>query len=198
MTKNQANEPNTWQAIANATNDWVTPANVIDVAAFGLAMKAGGNLTETSGIAHAAAAFGADIIDGKVARTTGTASSKGEAIDAAGDKIKLGYYLLKIWQEGLAPKPLLAAVALQNTANVAITAYDRKTNPMPLVHPSIDGKRGIFMQQAGIGLHVIGSRVAKSKPETGWLIKTTGTAVTALGILRGLKATREYWHIARS
>lgn len=198
MTNSSSHELNTWQKIAAATDDWLTPANFIDGVAFAMAMRAGSRLEETSGIAEAAIAFGADFIDGKVARATGTASPKGEAVDAAGDKIKLGYYLVKIWQDSLAPKPLMAAVGIQNATNVAITAYDRKKNPIPQVHPNTDGKHGIFMQQIGLGMHVIGNKVAKTRPETGWAIKTAGTALTVLGIARGLRATKSYWQAANS
>ena len=66
-----------------------------------------------------------DVVDGRVARSTKTQSPLGEAIDAAGDKVKLAIALYKIWALDLAPKSLLSAVAIQNAANVALVAADR-------------------------------------------------------------------------
>ncbi|MEO8862825.1 MAG: CDP-alcohol phosphatidyltransferase family protein, partial [Candidatus Saccharimonadales bacterium] len=99
-------DKNTWQKISDATGTVVTPANAIDMLGFAGAKYGIDNLDSWKGIGLACASFMADAIDGKVARATGTQSELGEALDAAGDKVKLAYALVKIWQMDLAPKPL--------------------------------------------------------------------------------------------
>ncbi|MBI1857389.1 CDP-alcohol phosphatidyltransferase family protein [Candidatus Saccharibacteria bacterium] len=162
MSASDTDQQNVFQRVAEATNHWLTPANILDLGAFVLALGAAEKLDDPIGIAQAAVAFGIDGVDGTIARKTGTTSDKGEVIDAVGDKIKLGYYLLKIWGGGLAPKPIMVGIGMQNTANAIITAYDRVSNKTPKVHPDINGKRGILKQQLGLGLNVIGLNIEKS------------------------------------
>jgi phosphatidylglycerophosphate synthase len=196
MAETPEGTPNNWQRIAIATNDWATPANAIDAVAFGMAMHAASRLDTPAGIIEACAALMADFVDGKVARATGTSSDIGEAIDAGLDKVKLGRYLVSAWKDNLAPKLLLAGVAAPNIANTAITVYDRRRNVHPQVHPNDDGKKGIWWEQWGLGLHVIGNVVEKKQPAAGKALKTAGTAMSVYGIYRGLKATRAYWRMA--
>lgn len=188
----QPSERNSWQAVADATNNIVTPANAIDVAAFGLAMHGADRLDSWSGIAESGVSLIADLVDGKIARATGTASEIGEALDAGGDKIKLAKFILRVWQEERAPNSLLAAVTAQNLANVAITAYDRHHNETPQVHSSPDGKKAIFLQQVGLGMHVIGEKLSTKQERASGLFKRMGSIVGWAGVALGVKATVGY------
>jgi phosphatidylglycerophosphate synthase len=194
MTKaSQESELNKWQQIADATNDIVTPANALDVVFFGAGMYGANHLDEWKGIGASGASFVEDIANGWVARKTGTATELGEIVDATGDKIKLGRFLVKIWKEDRAPKSLVTAVALQNTANAAITLYDKRMHKVRRVHPSNDGKRAIFMQQIGLGLHVIGKKLEKEEhPSAASFTRKIGSAIGWLGVARGMKATIGY------
>lgn len=187
-----ADELNNWQKLAGATNDIVTPANMIDAVAFGVGVYGIRNLDSWKGIGFACSGFMADFVDGKVARATGTQSELGEAIDAGGDKVKLAYALYKLWELDLAPKPLLIAVGLQNGINVALTAVDRSANKPPVLHPSGLGKKAIFIEQWGLGLHVIGTEVAKKNEKRGKALRTAGTVLTTAGVVIGAAATSGY------
>ena len=89
-------EQNVWQQLQHATNDVITPANVLDAAAFGLSLYGIKNLDSWKGIGASALSFSADLFDGKLARATGTSSALGEAVDAGGDKVKLALALYQI------------------------------------------------------------------------------------------------------
>lgn len=183
---------NVWQEIAEATNGIVTPANVLDVAGFGLCIHGLRKLNSWRGIVATAAGFMTDVVDGRVARSTKTQSPLGEAVDAAGDKVKLALALYKLWSLDLAPRPLLCAVAIQNTANVALVAADRMRHEEPRLHSSSHGKKAMFLEQWGLGLHVIASQVSTTHERRGRLIKRTATVLTVAGLIHGVVATSGY------
>ena len=183
---------NIWQQWSEATGGVITPANALDAAAFIGGMYGVNNLDSWKGIVITAASFFADMADGKIARATGTESPLGEAVDAAGDKIKLAAALYQIWKLDLAPKPLLVAIAAQNGINAALTAGDRAINSQPVIHPSYFGKRAILLEQLGLGLHVIGSEVAKKHERRAAIIKKVGTLTSVAGLGLGAAATAGY------
>jgi len=188
------NERNIFQNISDSTGTVITPSNIIDVASM-VGSKYGIDRLDTwRGIGTALVSFGADMVDGKIARATGTQSALGEAIDAGGDKIRLAYAIGKIWQLDLAPKHLLVAVAIQNSLNTALTMVDRATNAdEPQIHPSWWGKRAILLQQTGIGLHVIGSRLEKDeKLASSRFSKTAGSVLGYAGVAFGAVASTGY------
>lgn len=185
-------ELNGWQKLSEATHGIGTPANALDTVAFAGGIYGINHLDSWKGIAIACSSFMADFVDGKIARATGTQSELGEAIDAGGDKVKLAYALYKMWQLELAPRPLLVAVAVQNGLNVGLTAIDRSANDKPVIHPSQFGKKAIFMEQWGLGLHVIGSELAKTNEKRGKAVKTAGTVLTLAGVAVGVAATTGY------
>ena len=183
---------NVWQEVAEATNDIVTPGNVLDVVGFGASIYGLRKLDSWKGIVATATGFMTDVVDGKVARTTKTQSPLGEAVDAAGDKVKLAMALYKIWDLDLAPKLLLSAVAIQNATNVALVAVDRMRHGEPQLHSSSHGKKAMFLEQWGLGLHVISSQVYKTNERRGYLIKRAATLLTLAGLTYGIAATIGY------
>lgn len=193
----QALNLNAWQRVAVATNDIVTPANALDAVAFGLAINGIRHLDSWAGIGKSALAYGADLVDGHIARSTGTSSPTGEIVDAGGDKIKLAAAIYFTWKDRLAPRPLLAAVAAQNIANTALTAYDRKKHAEPQIHASIAGKQTIFLQCMGIAMYVIGEKLAETHPLPGKTFKVAGNILGWAGIMKGfLQATPGYFREA--
>ncbi|MBP9738971.1 CDP-alcohol phosphatidyltransferase family protein [Candidatus Saccharibacteria bacterium] len=186
-------ELNNWQKISEATGTIVTPANAIDLLGFAGAKYGIDRLDSWKGIGIACASFMADFADGKVARATGTQSELGEALDAAGDKIKLAYALVKIWQLELAPKELLCAVAVQNGLNTGITLADKAINKNEsVIHASWAGKRAIFLQQWGIGLNVVGSQMEKDEMRNARSVRLAGNIIGACGVVMGGIATAGY------
>ncbi|MDZ7744841.1 MAG: CDP-alcohol phosphatidyltransferase family protein [Candidatus Saccharibacteria bacterium] len=185
-------QANTFQRVANETYDIVTPANVIDGVALVGAFAGSRHLDKWGGIATCAASFAADVADGPVARGTGTQSELGEMVDATGDKIKLAFTAAAIWKHKLAPRHLISAVAIQNGINAVATTIDRSMDKEAVIHPSMFGKRAIFLQQAGLGAHVIGSKLEEDHPRMSKYVKRAGTAVGYTGVGLGIVASIGY------
>src|SRR5579875_1739416 len=121
----QMSGPTALQALAAKTHGVLTPANILDGAAFFGAAWAGPRFDTWPGVLVAMASYGADAVDGTLARATGTASQVGELLDHVGDKPKVGLAIYYIWKMRLADRRLLAAVAAYNTVTASITVYDR-------------------------------------------------------------------------
>jgi phosphatidylglycerophosphate synthase len=168
------------QQVAHATHDVITPANVVDGAAFGLALHAVPRLDQWQGIAEATIAYGADWVDGDLARATGTSSDLGATVDSVGDKIKVLLAGIKMWRDDLADRDALLAVGAQNMATTALTAYDRYRNEQPTITKARRlGQAAMFGQATGLGLQTIGTRVQRDGRETaGRTIRKTGRFLT--------------------
>lgn len=186
-------EPNTWQRISDATGTVITPANLIDAAGFGAAKYGLDQLDSWKGIYTAAASFLSDVVDGRIARATGTSSPLGEAIDAAGDKAKLAYALYQINRLQLAPRKLLGAVATQNACNTALTTADQLVHGKEhVLHSSWLGKRAMLLQQTGIGLHVIASQMEKDIMPRARQTRIAANVLGWSGVAVGVAATAGY------
>lgn len=186
-------EPNVWQRVSDATGTVVTPANIIDTVGLAGAKYGIDHFDSWPGIFAAAASFLSDVVDGRIARATDTASPLGEAIDAAGDKAKLAYALYKIDQLQLAPRKLLGAVALQNSCNAVLTTADQVVHKDEhVLHPSWFGKRAMFLQQTGVGLHVIAAQMEKDAMPRGRQVRSVANVVGWSGVALGVVATADY------
>jgi hypothetical protein len=62
-------------------------------------------------------------------------------------------------------------------------------NEEPNVHPSVPGKRTIAAQEFGLGMHVIGSKIAEKAPRTGKAIKAAGSLLGWAGVVKGFAVT---------
>jgi phosphatidylglycerophosphate synthase len=183
--------------VAEATDYIITPSNLLDVGALYLAYRERNNLENWKSIGLAALAFNIDNIDGFIARATATTSSLGEFIDATGDKFKMAMYLPHIYHEKLAPRPLVAAITIQNAANASLTVADAVINHgYRQIHPSKDGKHAMWLQSWGLGLNIIGHQHQKKFEQEGKAIRAAGTVLGAAGVYVGAKATRGYWQDA--
>lgn len=194
-----AAKPNVFQQTMEATGGVVTPANVMDAAAFAVTAAGASELDSWEGIGKIAGAFSVDWLDGKVARLTGTVSPLGASLDAVGDKIKLSMIGYQAYKKDLVHPVVLGAVAAQNLANAAATAYDRTVHDEPRVKVTHEGRRTMFYNCLGLGLQIIGTELAKTHPDHGRKVKVAGAAAAAGGLaFYGWRATRDYWRAARS
>lgn len=181
--------PGVWRQIADATGGIVTPANGLDLVALGLAVDGCRKLDTTVGIVEAGIGFSVDMVDGAIATATDTRTEAGKVFDHVGDKLKGAIALAQIWLSGRAPSWLLAGVAANQAANAAITVYDRVADGPPQIVEATTGRRDIAMQYFGVGLNVIGHKVGETRPALGRAIRVAGSALGAVGIVRGFAVT---------
>ncbi len=189
--------PTLFERAAKRTHGVVTPANALDVVAMAGVAWSASRLDRWSGIGVAAASYLADVADGVIARRTNTSSRVGELVDHVGDKPKVLWGVREIWRLELADKPLLAAVACYNLANAALTTFAVVANEEPQIEVTRRAKRAMFATTTGVGVQVIGHKIAETSPRAGCLVRWVGTALGYGGVLfLGVPTTRDYWNMA--
>jgi phosphatidylglycerophosphate synthase len=190
---------NMFQRTAEATGGMATPANLIDAAAFAVGIRYASRMDTAAGVGAVMGSYVSDLIDGPIARATGTSSELGASVDAAGDKLKTAYVIYNIAKGGLASRSLLTTVAAHNIINAAATVYDRTRHETPRVEVTREGKYGMFADNFGLGLQVIATEVSKTNERHGRQLRTAGAAITYTGLaLFGVRASVDYWRTARS
>lgn len=186
----------TFQEIATNTHDVVTPANAISLAGFALASYGAQRMDTLPGVLVMGTGRVLDMVDGKVARATGTSSALGEMVDATLDKSAVAIMAYNAVKKDIVPRPVIASIVVQNIANTALTLYDRVKNDEPQIHPNRDGKHTMFAQNAAIGFFCL-ANVAKP-PIIRSSLKSAGWVATAVAVVKGTRATQAYHSMATS
>jgi phosphatidylglycerophosphate synthase len=190
-------EPTVLQRIAQRSGGVVTPANLLDGLAFVGAAWSGPRFETWGGIAVGAFAYLSDVVDGTLARATGTESSVGELVDHVGDKPKVAFALWHIWRRRLAGRRLVAAVAAYNLVTASITVFDRLANETPRIEVTREGKRAMFTTATGIGVQVVASKLRSSHPVVSRTIEVSATSLGYAGlVLYGLPTIGQYYRMA--
>lgn len=185
---------NMWQRIAAKTNGWLAPAMSVtaagNVAAFaGIEQACVGNTTQGAVLFGVGRVF--DFIDGKVARATGTSSSKGEAFDVGFDKLQIigGLAALSITEV----YPLEASLPKIGT-QLAITAVGAVAAGRGIdIHPGWKGKFNMGATSASMASFI----AADAIPATQEVLHNAleyggGYGLTAASIVAGTWAAVDY------
>lgn len=194
-----AAERNAFQKVAAKTRGVVTPGNAVTLAANAVAVSGivemcTGNFAQ--GAALFAGARSGDFIDGKVARSTGTQSWLGEALDVGGDKLQtvLGLGMLSIYGD----YPLEASVPKLATQIAIVGVSAVATKKGADLHPGMAGKVGL----GATGASMVGFEAANALTQHHDTLAATGTTIgsyvlTALSIAASGKAAWDYWQSGR-
>jgi phosphatidylglycerophosphate synthase len=185
-------EQNQFQAVAEATNGVVTPANVVSLTGLALVCDGSRRIIKgqtKSGIVEIGIGRALDLIDGVVADKTGTKSPLGAAVDATFDKLGMAAGLAALYAKELAPRPVIVAHAMQNVANTAITATATKKGTP--TYASKEGKLAMSAQGLGLGLHGIARTFLSGKSRAKLEAVAYGVDAIAIGV--GAKATKQYF-----
>ena len=182
---------NNWQRVAEATHNVVTPANAITTASAAMVFDGIRQMDRPIGLAKIAAGRALDILDGKVARATGTASELGEMFDATADKLQIGALLLKGAEKGIIPKPAALYIGAQNFSNALLSIQARRTGRT--IHPNKSGKHTMFAQCTAIVGYIAASQLENAGLNRAAKV-TSLVAHTALSasVILGVKATHAY------
>jgi phosphatidylglycerophosphate synthase len=183
-------ELNLFQRVAKRTNDIVTPANALDAVAAGLSvdgMRRIANKNYAVGIAELAGARVIDVIDGPLARWSETATSKGEIVDAALDKLEmLGIVAVGLSKKLISPRTAKRLV-VQNGVNTIAAAVAKKRGHE--IHSAKTGKHTMALQSVeSVGEMISNSTDGLVSTVTETISKVAGEAWQPLGVM----ATGQY------
>ncbi len=189
----QISEPqHRFQKVARETYGVVTPANAVTVAGFvlvisGLIDLSRGNRRKA--ITKIAAGRSLDLVDGAVAKATGTMSPLGEALDAGLDKVSMAASLAVLHKSEDLPKGLLRLFAARDLGMAVLTVVGKLRGVHP--HPNEASKTATFHQWMAAGSMLIAAELNDTeKPELALTAKLAGTVLTGLFIVKSLDGFR--------
>ena len=181
-------ERNYWQRLAAKTHGIVTPGNIATAAGVCLVV-AGEECTKRgkrkTGLTLIATGFAMDFVDGQLADRTETKSRLGAKADIVSDKFKVLTTLYTLHKAELIGTSTAMHILVQNSANVAITAYAKATGNTELNDASALGKV-TAVAQAGRMVTGAASKMLASSEDYGQLAASverfsTGLEVVAAG-----------------
>lgn len=185
------------QDIAEETHDVVTPSNIMSTVGFVMAVRGASQMDTPKGVAIMGIGRAIDVLDGKVARSTDTASDLGEMVDATLDKTAVAIMCYQAVRKNVVPKSVIGMIAAQNAVNAALSLYDRNQHPGdPHIHPSKDGKHTMFAQNAALGLFCLAEIVNQPGIKKG--LRSLGWTAGAIAAYKGARATKGYYNQVNS
>ena len=180
------------QKISEMTGGIITPGNVLSTLSLIITSHGITHMDDLSGIAEIAVGESLDLIDGKEARRTGTASKLGASVDAGFDKAKMAFSLYMSARKGILPPAIAAEIAGQNLANAGLTLYGESQGVD--MAPNVDGKRTRFIQVTSMAsfmfanyLDTLGGVKAKSAAKA---LRAAGWGAFAYQLKTGYDVTK--------
>lgn len=185
---------NKYQQRAAATNGWDTPGN--RESAKGLVITLAG-ITSVAlnqplwGLVLIGWGRWKDVKDGKVAAQTGTKSPRGEAVDAAVDKIIIAAALPVIAIKDIVAPIIVIGLALQHGLSIIFTAIAKQRGRK--IQPRQAGKITGFIQWTGICMSLVAKVLQSSRYDTlGRTIESLAVFLVIIGFILGIAAAGQY------
>jgi phosphatidylglycerophosphate synthase len=179
--------------------DVLTVPNALSALGVVLTVHGARRLDTASGLTEVVLGRLLDLADGEVARAIGQSSDLGAGLDALFDKAGLLAVGVVAWRKRLAPRPVLAAIAVQNLVNSYSTALIGRRHHGLHQRPVLDGKRAMGYQNAALAAYLL--RGGPDRPARRWRLALTalGHLSAVLGVGRfGTAASAAYLRRARS
>lgn len=133
-----------------------------------------------------------DVLDGYIARRFNMSSDAGALADAASDKIGMAVILAALWEHDIAPKPILAGMAVRNTVNTVATTYHGFNDPDKRAHqPPKSGKYAMAFDTLSIAAFMLADELQEGTPAYR-RARTVGYGAATAGFVLGCDAARRY------
>ena len=156
--KKAPEDRNVFERVAANTKGILTPGNIVSAAGTILTLSGISDVAKgkkAAGATKIIAGRTLDLVDGWLADKTGTKSATGEAVDASGDKIQIGYALFKLWKADVIDTPVAVSFGVQNAVNTFATVMAKKHGAE--LHPSGAGKYVTAGQWVSLSGYVLDS-----------------------------------------
>ena len=170
-----------------------TLPNVITLLGGFLTCRGLRDIDKLSGLLTVALGRGLDLLDGTVARKTDQVSELGAALDAATDKITTAELLYKLWQEDMAPKKVLGAIATFNAINFLATVVADRYSTGEELRPTKSGKLAIATETSALIAYVASDLAKKAGcKKSARDLRKIGHVTSALAVPLAINASVKY------
>ncbi len=136
-----------------------------------------------------------DVVDGFAARKLHQSSDAGAIADAASDKAGMAMILGGMWHHDIAPKPILASMAVRHAINAGATLYHGfHDDDKRAMRPPKTGKYAMAADNVALLAFAAADECDKNSKEyramrkVGWIAAGAGLLLgipTAIGYIRG-------------
>ena len=173
--------------------DLLRPPTLITAASFGLVLDGVRKIDTREGKIEIALGRLGDLADGLVARKFDQSSDAGAIADATCDKLGILAIGSKIWHENLAPKQILAGIAVKHAVNAVATTYnglhdaDKRS-----IRPPKSGKFSMAADNLALGAFLLADEC--KNPQTKNIARGVGYAAATAGLAFGIYSTARYLH----
>jgi len=180
--------------VSKVTKDVFTIPNFISMTGAALAIHGSEKIDTAKGLVECAVGRLADVLDGKVARTTGQTSNFGAALDATTDKIVMAKILYEMNKKGLAPKHVLGIVATLNLINTGATGIaNLRSDEKGETRPTKSGKLAMAGETVTL-ISYIAAHIAEQdkNPKLAEILRKLGAGAFAASLPFAAHATCTY------
>lgn len=180
--------------VSKVTKDVFTIPNFISMTGAALAIHGSEKIDTAEGLVECAVGRLADVLDGKVARTTGQTSNFGAALDATTDKIVMAKILYEMNKKGLAPKHVLGIVATLNLINTGATGIaNLRSDEKGETRPTKSGKLAMAGETVTL-ISYIAAHIAEQdkNPKLAEILRKLGAGAFAASLPFAAHATCTY------
>ncbi|UHA57562.1 CDP-alcohol phosphatidyltransferase family protein [Candidatus Nanosynbacter sp. HMT-352] len=180
--------------VSKVTKDVFTIPNFISMTGAALAIHGSKKIDTAEGLVECAVGRLADVLDGKVARTTGQTSNFGAALDATTDKIVMAKILYEMNKKGLAPKHVLGIVATLNLINTGATGIaNLRSKEKGETRPTKSGKLAMAGETITL-ISYIAAHIAEQdkNPKLAEILRKLGAGAFAASLPFAAHATCTY------
>ena len=180
--------------VRKVAKDVFTIPNSISMIGAALVMHGSEKIDKPEGLAECAVGRLADVLDGKIARTTGQTSNFGAALDATTDKIVMAKILYEMNKKRLAPKKVLVAIAAPNLINALATGITNlRSDEKAETRPTKSGKLAMAGETVTL-ISYIAAHIAEQdkNPKLAKILRKLGAAAFAASLPLAAHATCTY------
>ena len=180
--------------VSKVAKDVFTIPNFISMTGAALAIRGSEKIDKAEGLVECAVGRLADVLDGKVARTTGQTGNFGAALDATTDKIVMAKILYEMNKKGLAPKHVLGIVATLNLINAGATGIaNLRSDKKGETRPTKSGKLAMAGETITL-ISYIAAHIAEQdkNPKLAEILRKLGAGAFAASLPFAAHATCTY------
>ncbi|NTW62148.1 hypothetical protein HGB25_01915 [Candidatus Saccharibacteria bacterium] len=146
-------------------HDLITLPTVISLAGLAIVISGSRKIDTLEGVNQVAFGRGFDLLDGFCARALDQETSTGAFVDAACDKVGMGFMVANAWKKDVVPKIALSAIIASNATNASLSTVAKFRHPEIHYRTPIAGKHAMSLYNAGLIGYAYASAFENEHPE---------------------------------
>lgn len=167
---------------------------VVSLSGLSLVIHGSQSIDTLAGVNEIALGRSFDLVDGCLARALGQENDIGAIVDAACDKIGMGFIVAQAWEKGIVPKKALTAIIASNSLNAGLSSIAALRHPETSYRPPTTGKRTMWLYNAGLISYAYAHALEIEHPEANFhqALRRLGAGAIITSTTLAIPTVREY------